>query len=218
MEQQDEDDELDIAPALADTDEEIVSYEDEEQPAAAEQQDDLNIAPALADTDEEGGFNEDETVATMTEEPGPEIEDKLDAFFGLDTETPPPVTEETDVDKSSQGAELLATLGAGLTAFAAKGTVDHLRESKTIVEQLRDDSTLSAEHKVLLQLLESTLTLIPEEEGKKTDGMEKITELGQTLQQQLEKNEITSLDLCRSIGHTVSILAAEIIDLRNRIK
>ena len=196
--------------------------ETEEQPAAVEQHDEydeLNIAPALADAEEEGGFNEDETVATLTEEPSAEIEDKLDAFFGLDTaETPPAATEETGSDKSSLGSGLLATLGVGLTAFAAKGTVEQLRESKNIVQQLQKDSTPSAEHKVLLQLLESTLGLIPEEDGKEREGMEKITELSQSLQQQLEKKEITSLDLCMSLSHTVSVLTAEIIDLRNKVQ
>ena len=196
--------------------------ETEEQAVDIEQSDEyeeLNIAPALADADEEGGFNEDEAVATLTEEPSAEIEDKLDAFFGLDSETPPTVPEEeTASDRSSSGTGLLTALGAGLTAFAAKGAVDQLRESKDIVEQLRKESTLSSEHKILLQLLESTLGLIPEEDGKEREGLEKITGLSQSLQQQLEKKEITSLDLCVSLAQTVSILTAEIIDLRNRVK
>ncbi len=196
--------------------------ETEEQAVVIEQSDEydeLNIAPALADADEEGGFNEDEAVATLTEEPSAEIEDKLDAFFGLDSETPPAVPEEeTASDRSSSGTGLLTALGAGLTAFAAKGAVEQLRESKDIVEQLRKESTLSSEHKILLQLLESTLGLIPEEDGKEREGLEKITGLSQSLQQQLEKKEITSLDLCVSLAQTVSILTAEIVDLRNRVK
>jgi len=239
-------DEIAIAPALVDAEEESGFNEDEavatlpeepsaeiedkldaffgvddaeeteEQPTAVEQQegyDELNIAPALADAEEENGFNEDETVTTLTEEPSAEIEDKLDAFFGPDTETPSAVTEETESDKISTGSGLLTALGVGLTAFAAKGTVEQLRESKKIVQQLQKESTPSAEQKVLLQLLESTLNLIPEEGSK---GMEKITELSQSLQQQMEKKEITSLDLCLSLGHTVSVLAAEIIDLRRK--
>ncbi len=243
------DDELVIAPALADAEEEGGFNEDEavatmtEEPSAeiedkldaffgldeeeekeftpTEQEnvdDELVIAPALADAEEEGGFNEDEAVATMTEEPSAEIEDKLDAFFGLDTETPPTVTEETESDKISLDSGLVTTLGAGLTAFAAKGTIEQLRESKKIVQQLQKGSASSAEQKVLLSLLDSTLGLIPEEDGKEREGMEKITELSQSLQQQLEKKEITSLDLCMSLGHTVSVLAAEIIDLRKKVQ
>ncbi len=240
------DDEIAIAPALADAEEEGGFNEDETGVSltgepSAEIEDKLDaffgldeeeeekglestfdaveeetIAPALADAEEEGGFNEDEAVATLTGEPSAEIEDKLDAFFSLDDgeETPGAVTEE-DSDKASMGSGLLAALGAGLTAFAAKGTVEQLRESKNIVQQLQKESTPSAEQKILLQLLESTLRLIPEESGQE---MEKFTELSQSLQQQLEKKEITSLDLCLSLARTVSVLAAEVIDLRKKVE
>ncbi len=248
VEQHDGYDELNIAPALADAEEESGFNEDEtvasltEEPSAeiedkldaffgiddAEESekksavveqhdgyDELNIAPALADTEEESGFNEDETVASLTEEPSAEIEDKLDAFFGLDTEPPPTVTEATSSDTITSGSDLLTALGVGLTAFAAKKTVEQLKESKNIVQQLHKESTHSTEQKILLQLLESTLSLIPEKDGKAID---KISELSQSLHQQLEKKDINSLDLCLSLSHTISILAAEIIDLRNKVQ
>ncbi len=192
--------------------------EDEKKSAAVEQHDgydELNIAPALADAEEEIGFNEDETVVSLTEEPSAEIEDKLDAFFGVDTEPSPTITETTSSDTIPSGSDLLTALGVGLTAFAAKGAVEQLKESKNIVQQLHKESTHSTEQKILLQLLESTLSLIPEKDGKET---EKISELSQSLHQQLEKKEINSLDLCLSLSHTISILAAEIIDLRNKVQ
>ena len=236
--------EIQIAPALADAEEEGGFSEDaaaatlteepnaeiedkldaffgldeeelEETPAAAEEtvQEEIQIAPALADAEEEGGFSEDEAAATLSEEPNAEIEDKLDAFFGLDKETAPAITEETT--KSGIAAGLLTTLGSGLTALAAKGTVDQLQESKNLVQQLQQESTPSGEQAILLQLLESTLSLLPENGG---GNSELITKLTHTLYQQLEKTEIESLDLCTALSQTIAVLGTEIIELRKKVQ
>jgi len=66
--------------------------------SGAVEQDELSVLPALADADEEAGFDEDTAVASLTEEPSAEIEDKLDAFFGLDE-------EETEQDKEPASVE-----------------------------------------------------------------------------------------------------------------
>ena len=241
-----EEDETGLQPALADAEEEggfdeteiaaalpeVPSDEIEdkldaffgldEEPEDAEEvehtplQEEMSVAPALADAEEEGGFNEDETAATLAEEPSAEIEDKLDAFFGLDEEEAqetPAAAEESPGNGIAGG--LLTALGTGLTALAAKGTVDQLQENKNLVQQLKQEATPSAEQTILLQLLESTLSLLPEN----GDGnSEIITKLTHTLYQQLEKTEIESLDLCTAISRTIAVLSAEIIELRKKVQ
>jgi len=77
--------------ALADA----LSVDDEEEKETA-------FSPALADSDEEGGFNEEIVLQDIEEEPAAEIDDKLDAFFGLDEdeqeETPATVAEDLPAD------------------------------------------------------------------------------------------------------------------------
>ena len=211
-----EEEEILVAPALADAEEEGGFNEEEavatmvEEPTAeiddkldaffgsdeeseqaeavveAPAEEDL-VAPALADAEEEGGFNEEEAVATMAEEPTAEIEDKLDAFFGTDTNQP----AETGgmVEEKAKGAGLLQTLGVGLAALAAKPTLDRLKENKALVEQISKEPGMATEQTVLLQLLNSVLTLAPEDKEYLPDT---TSELSNYLYRQIEGKNISA--------------------------
>jgi len=50
-----------------------------------EEDENLTLSPSLTDTDEESDLTKEELI-TLPEEPADEIDDKLDAFFGIDEE------------------------------------------------------------------------------------------------------------------------------------
>ncbi len=173
----------------ADDEPEAVSEENEQ----AIQEEDLLVAPALADADDEGGFDEDQTVAALDGEPTAEIDDKLNAFFGADEEPETVIEEPAD----GGGTGLTQALAVSLAAFAAQPTAEHLEKSKTRIQELQEKPEQTTEQTVLLQLLHSVLTLIPEQSGDLPDG---TTDLTNYLQRQIESSETSSEVLVTAIS------------------
>ena len=179
---------------------------EEPEPALAEAADDA-IMPALADADEEGGFDEDTVVAGLSEEPSPEIEDKLDAFFSLDEEETPE-TAPADTDKQ----QLFTALGTGLAGLAAGVSAAKLTETKESIDTLRQDASLATEQTILLDLLEATLTLLPEGEEQPPAMKELLT----SLQGQIEQKETKSTQLLSAVSATLLVVAREVTAMRNK--
>lgn len=69
-----------------------------------------SVQSALADSEEERGFSEEAEVATLSFTPMDEIEEKLDFFFGADTDEEPvaeePFHETTPLDSLEEALEL----------------------------------------------------------------------------------------------------------------
>lgn len=69
-----------------------------------------SVQSALADSEEERGFSEEAEVATLSFTPMDEIEEKLDFFFGADTDEEPvaeePLHEITPLDSLEESLEL----------------------------------------------------------------------------------------------------------------
>ncbi len=163
----------------------------EETEFITEQEEDLLVAPALADADEEGGFDEGQTVATLDGEPTAEIDDKLDAFFGADEKAAVP--EEPGKGRT----ESLQALAVSLAAFAVRPSAEQLKESKNRVQRLQEESEQTTEQTILLQLLHSVLTLIPEEAIELPDG---TTDLTDYLHGQIEQEDISPEVLVTAIS------------------
>jgi len=175
----------------ADDESEAVVEETETAEEFLEEEDDFLVAPALAEADEVGEVDEDETVAALEGEPTAEIDDKLDAFFGADEE--PAMFDEPGEESS----ESLQALAVSLAAFAAKPSAEQLEESKNRVQQLQEEPEKTTERTVLLQLLQSVLTLIPEEADSLPDG---TTDLTDYLRLQIESEETSSEVLVTAIS------------------
>jgi len=193
-----------VMPALSDADE-----DEGVMPALADadEDEDEGIMPALADAEEEGGFDEETVVAGLREEPSPEIEDKLDAFFSLDEEK---TTTTTPADAGD--TNLVTTLGAGLAGLAAGVTATTLTKSKECVRTLKKESSPNSEETVLLELVETTLTLLPEGETPPPA----MQELLDSLQGQLERGEIGTVQLMQAISSTLLAVAREVAATRKK--
>ena len=234
-----EQDELSVLPALADADEEGGFDEDTavasltEEPSAEiedkldaffgldEEKTEQDKAPAavkpaieedgmpaaLADADEKGGFNEDTVVAGLSEAPSPEIEDKLDAFFSLDEE------EAAETVPGTEHREPSPALAAGLASLAAGAvTAASLAEKKESIHTLRKDESLADEQAILLDLLETALTLLPEGEEQPPA----IQDLLASLQNRIDQNETGSKQLLSAVSTTLLVVAREVAAQRNR--
>ena len=184
------DDQLD---AFFGTDDETEAVVEETETAEEilEEEEDFLVAPALAEADEAGGFDEDETVAALEGEPTAEIDDKLDAFFGADEE--PAMFDEPGGERT----ESLQALAVSLAAFAVRPSAEQLEESKNRVQQLQEEPESTTERTVLLQLLQSVLTLIPEEADTLPDG---TTDLTDYLRLQIESEKTSSEVLVTAIS------------------
>ena len=184
------DDKLD---AFFGTDDETEAVVEETETAEEilEEEEDFLVAPALAEADEAGGFDEDETVAALEGEPTAEIDDKLDAFFGADEE--PAMFDEPGGERT----ESLQALAVSLAAFAVRPSAEQLEESKNRVQQLQEEPENTTERTVLLQLLQSVLTLIPEEADTLPDG---TTDLTDYLRLQIESEKTSSEVLVTAIS------------------
>ncbi len=156
-----------------------------------EEEEDFLVAPALAEADEAGGFDEDETVAALDGEPTAEIDDKLDAFFGADEE---PAMFDEPVEERTESLQALAV---SLAAFAVRPSAEQLEESKNRVQQLQEEPERTTERTVLLQLLQSVLTLIPGEADTLPDG---TTDLTEYLRRQIESEDASSEVLVTAIS------------------
>ncbi|MCF6187374.1 MAG: hypothetical protein L3J49_07865 [Desulfobulbaceae bacterium] len=221
-----EEEDLLVAPALSDTDEEGGFDEDETmvtldgEPTAEiddkldaffgtddepetvveetetaeellEEEEDFLVAPALAEADEGDGVNEDETVAALDGEPTAELDDKLEAFFGADEE--PAMFDEPGEERT----ESLQALAVSLAAFAVRPSAEQLKESKNRVQRLQEEPERTTGRTVLLQLLQSVLTLIPEEADTLPDG---TTDLTDYLRRQIESEDASSEVLVTAIN------------------
>jgi len=180
----------------------------EPAPALSESADEDSIMPALADADEEGGFNEETVVAGLTEEPSPEIEDKLDAFFSLDEEETGGTTEPAG---SAPDQGMAPSIAAGLAGLAAGVTASSLRESMNAVRDLKEKTGSGNEQAVLLDLLETALILLPEGEEQPPA----IKSLLASLQEQVERQETDTRQLMQAISSTLLVVAREVAALRN---
>ena len=180
---------------------------DETAPALADADEDEAIMPALADADEEGGFDEEKVVAGLSEEPSPEIEDKLDAFFSLDeeetAEPAPAATEDTGSTPS---------LAASLAGLAAGATATALSESRECVRKLRQEDGVGREQTVLLELLETTLTLLPEGQEQPPAMQELLT----SLQDKVERRETDTTQLLQAVSSTLLVVAREVAAMRDK--
>jgi pilus assembly protein FimV len=179
--------------------------EQDKEPASVEQAIEEDVMPALADADEEGGFDEDTVVAGLSEAPSPEIEDKLDAFFGLD--------EEEATESVPDTEHKTPALTAGLAALAAGAvTAASLGEKKESIQSLRKDESLTDEQAILLDLFETALTLLPEGEEQPPA----IKDLLASLQNRIEQNETGSKQLLSAVSATLLVVAREVAVQRNR--
>ena len=170
---------------------------DDTEPLAPEavelpEEEEISISPALEQSDEDIGFQEENVAATLAEEPSGEIDDKLDTFFGdLDETEPltPEAEEEAAVtEKDRVVSSPLQLLGTSLTALATKCTVDQITESKAFVQQLQKTEEQTNEQVILLQLLDSVLTLLPDQE---TLLPEETTEVTTYLYEQLQQDTVS---------------------------
>ena len=188
--------------------------------AAMGLEEDLVFAPALDDAEEEGGFDEEDAVATMAEEPFGELDEKLDAFFGYDEEVEEFIgaeedllvapalgdTEEEVVEEETaevqeealpkENAALLALAG-GLAALATQPSAQQIEENQQLVRQIQEEQEQTTEQTVLLQLVNSVLTLIPADSAELPTGTAELTEY---LFEQLASQEISSDTLIAAIG------------------
>jgi len=148
-------------------------FESEEEPVTIDdEQDEFTLTPALADAEEEAGFNEEEAGEILSEEPVAELDEKLEAFF--ESEEEPALVEEIgDNQKEEKSLQALASVFAN---FAETPTVALLEESKDLVQQLQLESNQDTEHIVLLQLLSSALSLVPEDTALLPDNTADLLE------------------------------------------
>ena len=133
------------------------------------------VVPALSDTGEQSGFDEETVVSTINKEPNPEINDKLNAFFGEDD-------KKEDIREAETSVE--TNLAANLVCLSATPSLEIIKQSRETVHKLLDSPDQSTEKTALLQLIDSTLALLPE----KTDHLTgDTTELLDFLQNSIEQ-------------------------------
>jgi pilus assembly protein FimV len=96
------------------------------------------VESALADSTEERGFSEDEAIATLDDTPLDEIEEKLDFFFGSETD------EQLDTEKAADDLTMTATAEEDKVAFQNDLPAlftDDLREEEAVDPTLSDNTT-----------------------------------------------------------------------------
>jgi pilus assembly protein FimV len=136
---------------------------DSEEAAAFPGADDT--IPALADADEEEGFSEERVVAALDDTPA-DITEKLDSFFGEDTE------EEKGAPAAP--ATALAAVAAAAATFAALPSKDSAARIAEIAADGRKEE-LSDNQLVLLELIDSAARLLADHPEHATDNSEIVS-------------------------------------------
>ncbi|NLX18273.1 MAG: hypothetical protein GXY53_03195 [Desulfobulbus sp.] len=123
-------DEAAVHPALPETEDQgIFEIQDEldrfftetaEEPASFSADEEDDVAPALAGAEEERGFSEEAEIAALESSPLKGIEEKLDFFFGDDSEM---AADQPDSYESAPAATFDETLAADFTALDQAGEV-----------------------------------------------------------------------------------------------
>jgi len=91
----------------------------------------------------------------------------------------------------------MQALVVSLAALAIRPSAKLLKESKNRVQRLQEEAEQATERTVLLQLLHSVLTLIPEEASRFPDG---TTDLTDYLRGQIEQEDISPEVLVTAIS------------------
>ena len=163
------------------------AVEDIEQELFFDQEDTVQVA--LADSEEERGFSEEAEVAALSFTPLDEIEEKLDFFFGTDSE------EEPDAALAVADVTTQQTLDEGLD--------QRISESKTVADIAPALSGLAADEPVV----EKDLALL-------TDDDETDVELSGALDDFFTESTQTESSLSTPVDELTSALEATMGDGR----
>jgi len=182
----------------------------------------IGIESALADSDEERGFSEEEAVAAFDYTPMEEIEEKLDFFFGTDTDDEPvamaevrtePVTEISWQEEKPSGAK-------GILEKSLDLVFEETQEKATIAPALSDvsapDSTgkkedlTFANDEVLDVELEGALDFFFDatEDDEEETAQTTVDELTQSLEASIDAGQTIAADIS-PVKQRVALLPEE---------
>lgn len=169
-------------------DEQEIEQQAEEQDLFASF-DSSSIAPALPDAGEQRGFDEEQSMSTINEEPNQEIGERLDDFFGADDKKRVPDVAESSLEE---------TLAINLALLPVTPSLEIIKQNRETVRKILSSHSHSPGKTAMLQLLDATLALLPEEAGPLTgDAIELLDLLQNNIKEDIDDTELIALAVVR---------------------